>query len=46
VIKFKDVQSKVSNVVLGIEMLVEESAPEYEKLKHYILSLENHLAFC
>jgi hypothetical protein len=25
-----------SNVVLGKEILVEESAPEYEKLQHYI----------
>uniref|UniRef100_A0A7N0UAU7 Sorting nexin/Vps5-like C-terminal domain-containing protein n=1 Tax=Kalanchoe fedtschenkoi TaxID=63787 RepID=A0A7N0UAU7_KALFE len=41
---FKDVQSKVSDVVLGKEKPVEESNPEYEKLKHYIFELENHLA--
>ncbi|CAN0847240.1 Sorting nexin 1 [Linum grandiflorum] len=41
---FKDVQSKMSDVVLGKEKPVEESNPEYEKLKHYIFELENHLA--
>ncbi|KAJ4810967.1 Sorting nexin 1 [Rhynchospora pubera] len=41
---FKDVQSKVSDVVLGKEKPVEESDPEYEKLKNYIFELENHLA--
>ncbi|KAL3532118.1 hypothetical protein ACH5RR_005639 [Cinchona calisaya] len=41
---FKDVQSKVSDVVLGKEKPVEESTPEYEKLKHYIFDLEDHLA--
>ncbi|XP_022767042.1 sorting nexin 1-like [Durio zibethinus] len=41
---FKDVQTKVSDVVLGKEKPVEESNPEYEKLKHYIFELENHLA--
>ncbi|KAK6942577.1 Phox homology [Dillenia turbinata] len=41
---FKDVQSKVSDVVLGKEKPVEESNPEYEKLRHYIFELENHLA--
>ncbi|KAK9127834.1 hypothetical protein Syun_016631 [Stephania yunnanensis] len=41
---FKDVQSKVSDVVLGKEKPVEESNPAYEKLKHYIFELENHLA--
>lgn len=40
---FKDVQSKVSDVVLGKEKPVEESTPEYEKLKHYIFELEDHL---
>ncbi|KAG6744019.1 hypothetical protein POTOM_052727 [Populus tomentosa] len=40
----EDVQSKVSDVVLGKEKPVEESNPEYEKLKHYIFELENHLA--
>ncbi|KAE8689932.1 Sorting nexin 1 [Hibiscus syriacus] len=39
-----DVQSKVSDVVLGKEKPVEESNPEYEKLKHYVFELENHLA--
>jgi sorting nexin-1/2 len=38
------VQSKVSDVVLGKEKPVEESTPEYEKLKNYIFELENHLA--
>lgn len=37
-------QSKVSDVVLGKEKPVEESDPEYEKLKTYIFELENHLA--
>nr|GLL24706.1 sorting nexin 1-like isoform X3 [Ipomoea trifida] len=41
---FWDVQSKVSDVVLGKEKPVEESNPEYEKLKHYIFELEDHLA--
>ncbi|OIV90385.1 hypothetical protein TanjilG_10685 [Lupinus angustifolius] len=41
---FKDVQSKVSDVVLGKEKPVEESDLEYEKLKNYIFELENHLA--
>ncbi|MBA0767802.1 hypothetical protein Gotri_016658 [Gossypium trilobum] len=41
---FKDVQSKVSDVVLGKEKPVEESNPEYEKLKQYVFELENHLA--
>ncbi|KAI4348944.1 hypothetical protein L6164_009604 [Bauhinia variegata] len=41
---FKDVQSKVSDVVLGKEKPVEESDPEYEKMKQYIFELENHLA--
>ncbi|MQL80718.1 hypothetical protein Taro_013164 [Colocasia esculenta] len=40
---FKDVQSKVSDVVLGKEKPVEESTPEYEKLKHYVFELEDHL---
>ncbi|KAG2602123.1 hypothetical protein PVAP13_5KG656400 [Panicum virgatum] len=37
-------KSKVSDVVLGKEKPVEESTPEYEKLKNYIFELENHLA--
>lgn len=41
---WQDVQSKVSAVVLGKEKPVEESNPEYEKLKHYIFELEDHLA--
>ncbi|XP_068663739.1 sorting nexin 1-like isoform X2 [Aristolochia californica] len=41
---FKDVQSKVSDVVLGKDKPVEESNPEYEKLKHYIFELEDQLA--
>lgn len=41
---FKDVQSRVSDVVLGKEKPVEESNPEYERLKHYIFELEDHLA--
>ncbi|KAJ4830112.1 Sorting nexin-1 [Turnera subulata] len=41
---FKDVQSKVSDVVLGKEKPLEESNPEYEKLKNYFFELENHLA--
>ncbi|XP_048321017.1 sorting nexin 1 isoform X2 [Ziziphus jujuba] len=41
---FKDVQSRVSDVVLGKEKPVEESNPEYEKLKNYVFELENHLA--
>ncbi|TYJ39619.1 hypothetical protein E1A91_A04G081900v1 [Gossypium mustelinum] len=39
----EDVQSKVSDVVLGKEKPLEESNPEYEKLKHYVFELENHL---
>lgn len=34
----------MSDVVLGKEKPVEESNPEYEKLKHYIFELEDHLA--
>lgn len=41
---WQDVQSKVSDVVLGKEKPVEESTPEYEKLKNYIFQLEDHLA--
>ncbi|XP_057549588.1 sorting nexin 1-like [Amaranthus tricolor] len=41
---FKGMQSKVSDVVLGKEKPVEESTPEYEKMKHYIFELEVHLA--
>ncbi|KAI3871971.1 hypothetical protein MKX03_016744 [Papaver bracteatum] len=41
---FKDVQSKVSDVIMGKEKPVEESNPEYEKLKRYIFELEDHLA--
>jgi len=41
---WQDVQSKVSDVVLGKEKPVEETDPEYEKMKHYVFELENHLA--
>ncbi|GMH30132.1 hypothetical protein Nepgr_031975 [Nepenthes gracilis] len=41
---FKDMQAKVSDVVLGKEKPVEESTPEYEKMKHYIFELEDHLS--
>ncbi|KAJ3677941.1 hypothetical protein LUZ60_001744 [Juncus effusus] len=41
---FKDVQTRVSDVVLGKEKPVEESDPDYEKLKYYISELENHLS--
>lgn len=34
----------MSDVVLGKEKPVEESTPEYEKLKNYIFQLEDHLA--
>ena len=37
-------QSKVSDAVRGKEKPVEETTPEYEKLKHYVFELENHLA--
>lgn len=40
----QDVQSKVSDVVLGKEKPVEETNPEYEKLRRYIFELEDHLA--
>lgn len=41
---FKDMQLKVTDVVMGKEKPIEESNPEYEKLKHYIFELEDHLA--
>ncbi|XP_011625948.1 sorting nexin 1 isoform X2 [Amborella trichopoda] len=41
---FKDVQSKVSDVVLGKEKPLEEADPEYEKMKRYVFELEDHLA--
>ncbi|XP_057843444.2 sorting nexin 1 isoform X1 [Cryptomeria japonica] len=41
---FKDVQTRVSDAVLGKEKPVEESDPEYEKLKHYVFELEDHLS--
>ena len=34
----------MSDVVLGKEKPVEESGPEYEKMKHYVFELEDHLA--
>ncbi|CAN6873944.1 unnamed protein product [Brassica oleracea var. botrytis] len=33
-----------SDAVRGKEKPVEETTPEYEKLKHYVFELENHLA--
>ncbi|XP_076899657.1 sorting nexin 1-like [Bidens hawaiensis] len=41
---FRDVQSKVTDVVMGKEKPAEESNPEYEKLKRYIFELEDHVA--
>ncbi|KAI3869089.1 hypothetical protein MKX03_005031 [Papaver bracteatum] len=41
---FKDVQSKVSDVIMGNEKSMEESNPEYEKFKQDIFELEDHLA--
>lgn len=41
---WQDVQSRVSDVVLGKEKPVEESNPEFEKLKNYVFQLEDHLA--
>ncbi|KAL8213807.1 hypothetical protein R6Q57_003256 [Mikania cordata] len=40
---FRDVQTKVTDVVLGKEKPVEESNPEYDKLKRYIFELEDHV---
>ncbi|XP_024527007.1 sorting nexin 1 isoform X1 [Selaginella moellendorffii] len=40
---FKDVQSKVTDVVLGKEKPLEETSEEYEKVKHYVTELEDHL---
>lgn len=40
----QDVQTKVADVVLGKDKPLEESNPEYEKLKHYVDDLEDHLA--
>ncbi|CAN6439178.1 unnamed protein product [Victoria cruziana] len=40
----KEVQTRVTDVVLGKEKPVEESDPEYEKLKQYVFELEEHLA--
>ncbi|GJU55635.1 hypothetical protein Tco_1229349 [Tanacetum coccineum] len=40
----QDVQSKVSDVILRKENPVEETNPEYEKQKRYILELEDHIA--
>jgi sorting nexin-1/2 len=40
----KDVQSKVTDVVMRKEKAVEETDPEYEKLKNYVVELEDHLA--
>ncbi|XP_078434914.1 sorting nexin 1 isoform X2 [Wolffia australiana] len=38
------IKSKVSDVVLGKEKPVEETTPEYEKLRQYVFQLEEHLA--
>lgn len=40
----KDAGTRVSDAVMRKEKVVEEIDPEYEKLKHYILELEDHLA--
>ena len=34
----------MSDVVLGKKKPMEETTPEYEKLRHYIFELENHLS--
>lgn len=39
----QDVQSRVSDVVMRKEKVVEEMDPEYEKLKNYVVELEDHL---
>ena len=39
----QDVQTKVTDIVLGKDKPIEESDPDYEKLKHYIFELEDHL---
>ena len=36
-------QSKVTDIVLGKDKPIEEFDPDYEKLKHYIIELEDHL---
>eukprot|EP00249_Psilotum_nudum_P020235 c27615_g2_i1 orf=280-1509(+) len=41
---FKEVQAKVSDAVLGKDKPIEESDPNYEKMKHYIFELEEHLS--
>ncbi|KAG0578214.1 hypothetical protein M758_4G005700 [Ceratodon purpureus] len=40
----KDVQSRVSDAVMRKEKVVEETDPEYERMKHYVVELEEHLA--
>lgn len=44
ILRHQDVQSKVSDAVLGKEKPVDETDPDYEKLKHYVVELEDHLA--
>ena len=39
----QDVQTKVTDIVLGKDKPIEEFDPDYEKLKHYIIELEDHL---
>ncbi|BBN17760.1 sorting nexin-1/2 [Marchantia polymorpha subsp. ruderalis] len=41
---FKEVQTKVTDVVLGKDKPLEESDPQYEKMKHYVDDLEDHLS--
>lgn len=33
----------MTDIVLGKDKPIEESDPDYEKLKHYIFELEDHL---
>jgi hypothetical protein len=39
-----DVQTRVSDLVMRKEKVVEEMVPKYDKLKNYIVELEDHLA--
>ena len=39
----QDVQTKVTDIMLGKEKPIEASDADYEKLKHYIFELEDHL---
>ena len=40
----QDVQSRVSDAVMRKERVVEETDPEYEKVKNYVIELEDHLS--